>query len=85
MIIESDANIIKIHFESYAKRLIQIFQYYNPDFMAKEKHVGTFSDNQETKDTANDNNVESPAQKKEYIFLNKDQFTWNASIDQQCR
>lgn len=45
MIIESDANIIKIHFESYAKRLIQIFQYYNPDFMAKEKHVGTFSDN----------------------------------------
>lgn len=37
MIIDADATIMKIHFESYAKRLIQFFQYYNPDFN-QQKH-----------------------------------------------
>ena len=32
MIIDSDATIMKIHFESYAKRLIEFFLHYNPDF-----------------------------------------------------
>ena len=58
MIIDSDANIMKIHFESYAKRLIQFFQYYNPGFKSnsqrQQKLSALSAENKDTKDTENE-------------------------------